>query len=157
MIVRLDTHTMNLFHILSNLLLSLSNCQVTDSIYKCCKTSILLSCRLLGLLDIGTFSFQIRVLGVSSQGLICLAWGSNSLLHRDTLCNIPLVCELLSWRFWQDHLSASLTHLMWPFWFFCCGEATQLVFRSFVERLILYVALDLVCPWEEVNAVFLCH
>lgn len=33
-----------------------------------------------------------------------------------------------------------------------CGEDAQLAFRSFSERTVLYVAVDLVCPWQEVGS-----
>ena len=33
-----------------------------------------------------------------------------------------------------------------------CGGAVQLVFRSFSTGAILYVAVDLVCLWEEVSS-----
>lgn len=32
---------------------------------------------------------------------------------------------------------------------FCCRGAVQLAFRSFSERALLYVAVDLACPWQK--------
>lgn len=37
---------------------------------------------------------------------------------------------------------------------YCCEGAIQLVFRSFSERIVLYVAVDLLCLWEEVSSGF---
>ena len=34
----------------------------------------------------------------------------------------------------------------------CCGEAVYLVFISFSEEIVPYVAVDFVCLWEEVNS-----
>lgn len=42
---------------------------------------------------------------------------------------------------------------MWLFLFvFSCRKASLLVFRSFLERVVLYVVAVLVCLWEEVSS-----
>ena len=39
-----------------------------------------------------------------------------------------------------------------------CEAAAQLVFRSFSEGIVPYVAVDSVCAWEEVSSgIFLRH
>lgn len=43
------------------------------------------------------------------------------------------------------------------FYIFCCRGAICLIIRFFSENIILYVAINLFCPWEEVNSGFSYH
>ena len=55
---------------------------------------------------------------------------------------------------WQDHTSALTNHQccnFYPFTFQWTVE-THSVFKFFSERIIPYVSLYLLCPWEDVNS-----
>ena len=50
-------------------------------------------------------------------------------------------------------VSASLIHFSVAFFSFpTCAGVAQLVFRPFSEEIVPRVAVDLVCPWEEVSS-----
>ena len=105
--------------------------------------------------------FKARYLGDSSllckiYELGCLMWSSNPLLLRKinhTFVIVPncgsphLGCHFFPWC---GHISVSPTHLC-PFTL-CCGDCVHPIFRSFSGRIIPYVVVDLLCPWEEVNS-----
>ena len=128
------THNESLSYIVQSAAF-LSDCQVTDSVHKCFKTRILIPCRLLGLLDISTSGFQIWALGDSSQG-----WGAwcgvqnpcSTEIHFASSCLLAAELEILA----RPPLCLSYSYDV-TFLCFSCGEATQLVFRPFVERIIL--------------------
>lgn len=56
-----------------------------------------------------------------------------------------LCCKL---GVWQDHFFSPPTYLGMSF-ITCCKATVQLVFRSFPERIVPYVAVHSVCPWKK--------
>ena len=53
--------------------------------------------------------------------------------------------------FWQDCVSVSPTIFRRSF-IACYEGAIQLVLRSFSEGIIPHVAVDFLCPWEEMSS-----
>lgn len=68
--------------------------------------------------------------------------GRNCIFEIFPDCGLP--CQ--GWGFWQDHIL--LLHCG-PL-NICCEGDIQLVFRSFSQGIILYVAVDLVRLWKEI-------
>lgn len=92
----------------------------------------------------------------------CLMWGLNSLLFREDfhVCDISPMCGSLhqGCRSWLDHGSVPPTCLNVAFSLYLqvwkgCSTGLQVVFR---ERVVLYVVVVLVCPWEVVSSGFSC-
>lgn len=133
---------------------------LSKSLHGSCKNGISVSYSTLCLLDVNLFGFQNQMfwrlnslvqvprVGVSDVG-------SNPLHLREKLCFCAIIpnCEMPCprWRFWQDCVSASATHLdmlalLWV--------TLLLVLRSFSETVVPYGAIGVECPWEEVNSGF---
>lgn len=59
-------------------------------------------------------------------------------------------CHCVGMDFKQDHNSSFLLIMMWPF-YLCCEKNSSASFHSFSEKIVPYVAVGLVYPWEEVR------
>ena len=71
------------------------------------------------------------------------------------VCEFPPHCGSLwqRWSLWQDCVSASPTCFNVGFYSFTqCVGATQLVMGILSVEIVLYVAVGLMCPWEEVGS-----
>lgn len=94
-----------------------------------------------------------------SQGLGCLIWGTNASLGRIyglvrsflILVIMPGVWIFSRWCLWFSCLS-------YPF-ILCCGGIIQLVFNSFSQGIVPYIAICLMCLWEggEFRVFLRCH
>lgn len=70
-------------------------------------------------------------------------------------CEFSSNCMSLFWGLglWQDCFSASPSHLsMGVFSFVWCIWVTQLVSGFLSEGIIPYLAVDSVCPWQDVSS-----
>lgn len=78
-------------------------------------------------------------------------WDRKPSLLRENLCicEIPPDCELLHWSvvFVETAFLLLLPYSVWPF-YPLLWRTPQLVFRSLLGGLDLYVAIDLLCLWE---------
>lgn len=86
--------------------------------------------------------------------------GLNPVLPREkvgVVSSLPIVCCRTMGGVYVRHVSASTTHFDVGFFSFvqCVGVA-QLVFRFLSEEIVLYFAVDLVCPCKEVSSGFFC-
>lgn len=113
---------------------------------------------LLLLLKISSIDFKARCFRVSYlqcrfQGWKRI-WSWDTLFFRDTLpiCDILPASGLLHWeRGFGETVSLCLLHgLMWLFYslLWKSSSATSQV----LFRIVLYIAVDLVCLWKEVSA-----
>lgn len=122
---------------------------------------VLLSYSFLGILDMKSIDSKASCFGGSflqcrSQGLGCLMWLAPQRYA-------PYLWDHSHWwitapgmGFWWVHVSTYLLNVSFlsflsqcVLFVLCCKGDFQLVSTSFVERSVLYVAIDLVCPWEK--------
>lgn len=69
-------------------------------------------------------------------------------------CGFPPDCETLcqEWTLWLDCVSASPARFsMGVFLFSQYVGIAQLSFEFLSEKIVLYIVVDLLCPWEEVS------
>lgn len=81
-------------------------------------------------------------------------WDTNTLLLRDKLVFVScLPCESpgLGWGLGQDRVSVSTVCLDGAL-LSLCKAAVQLLFRSFPERIVPCIAVDVLCLWERVGS-----
>lgn len=85
-----------------------------------------------------------------SQELRCLMWITNPSFLRATLWDPSWLYFVMLRVGFLRSLCLSFKSWCSPF-ILCCGGAVQLVFGSF-SGVILYVAVDFLCLWEEVSS-----
>lgn len=107
--------------------------------------------------SVGTFQTNAFVLGPRAGESPCEPFKSDidPLLLREKLyiSDILLyVCHQGWGGVFSDTKSLPVRPIsMWPL-YTCCGGTVNLLFRSFSEQIVLYVAVDQLYLWEEVSS-----